>query len=225
MNESAPVCIPEESKRTKLFAMEEKAVLATCAVSLLLGIAALAILVILASLYGDAGRIVSFTIYGVSLVTLYTASMVYHSARSKKMKAIFKIIDHSAIYILIAGTYTPFTLISLRGGWGWSLFGAVWALALLGIAFKIMLIKKFKILSTLTYVFMGWLVVIAVVPLAREITLGGISWLLAGGLLYTLGLIFYAWNRLPFNHAIWHLFVLSGSACHFFAVLLYVLPS
>lgn len=205
--------------------MEQTAVVSTCALSLLLGITALVVLVVLASLYGNAGKIVSFSIYGSSLVVLYTASLLYHSVRSEKIKRIFKIIDHSAIYILIAGTYTPFTLISLKGGWGWTLFGIVWTLALLGIAFKIMLIKKFKIFSTLTYVFMGWLVVIAVVPLFKEITLGGIGWLLAGGLLYTLGLIFYAWKKLPFNHAIWHLFVLCASACHFFAVLFYVLPA
>jgi hemolysin III len=189
-----------------------------------LSIAALTILVVFASLKGDAWRIVSFSIYGACLTILYSASTLYHSFRSEKVKRFFQIIDHASIYLLIAGTYTPFTLVLLRGGWGWSLFGVIWGLALLGVIFKIFFISRFEILSTLVYLLMGWLIVIAFKPAVESIPQGGLYWLLAGGISYTLGVVFFLWEKIKYHHAIWHLFVLGGSVCHFFAILLYVLP-
>ena len=189
-----------------------------------LSVAGLTLLVALAAIYGDVWRVVSFSIYGSSLVLLYLASTLYHSIQHPKVKRILRIFDHSAIYLLIAGTYTPFTLVSLRGPWGWTLFGLVWGLALLGIAFKTVFIGRYEKLATAAYVLMGWLVVIAFKQMLVAIPPGGIVWVVIGGVVYTLGVLFYAWEKLPYNHAIWHLFVLGGSACHFFAILLHVLP-
>lgn len=190
----------------------------------ILSIAGPFILVVLSGMQGDAWRIVSFSIYGTSLVLLYTASTLYHSFQSARVKHIFKIMDHSAIYLLIAGTYTPFTLVLLRGGWGWSLFGVIWGLAFTGILFKIFFVNRFNVLSTIIYLLMGWLIIIAFQPLIDHVPSGGLYWLLAGGIAYSAGTVFYVWEKLPFHHAIWHLFVLAGSLCHFFAVLFYVLP-
>jgi hemolysin III len=189
-----------------------------------LSIAGLVVLVVFASLNGDAWRIVSFSIYGACLTILYTASTLYHSFSSKKVKSFFQIIDHASIYLLIAGTYTPFTLVLLRGGWGWSLFGIIWGLTAFGIVFKIFFINRFNILSTAIYLLMGWLIVVAFQPAIENIPLGGLYWLLAGGISYSLGVIFFLWEKLRYSHAIWHLFVLGGSTCHFFAMLFYVLP-
>ena len=189
-----------------------------------LAIAGMTLLVVLAAVYGDVWRVVSFTIYGASLVILYLASTLYHSFQNPRVKHIFRILDHAAIYVLIAGTYTPFTLVNMRGPWGWTLFAVVWTMALIGIAFKVFFIGRFEIVATLAYVAMGWLVVIAFKQMLITVPPGGIFWLFAGGLTYTIGVIFYAWNKLPYNHAIWHLFVLGGSICHFFAVLFHVLP-
>ncbi|MBI3652966.1 MAG: hemolysin III family protein [Acidobacteria bacterium] len=204
---------------------EEIANSITHGVGLALSVIGLAVLMVLACLYGTVLHIVSCSIYGATLVLLYTASTLYHSLRSPRLKHLFKVIDHCAIYLLIAGTYTPFTLVMLRGGWGWSLFGIVWMLTFVGILFKIFFVNKFKIISTIVYVLMGWLVIVAIKPMVMMIPLGCLIWLLAGGLFYTVGVVFFAWNRLPYNHAIWHLFVMAGSVCHFVAVLLYVLPS
>lgn len=189
-----------------------------------LSVAGLTLLVVLAAIYGDVWRVVSFSIYGSSLVLLYLASTLYHSIQYPKVKRVLRIFDHSAIYLLIAGTYTPFTLVSMRGPWGWTLFGVVWGLALLGIAFKTVFIGRYEKVATVAYVLMGWLVVAAFKEMLVTIPTGGVIWLLAGGVVYTLGVLFYAWHKLPYNHAIWHLFVLGGSICHFFAILFHVLP-
>lgn len=189
-----------------------------------LSVAGLTLLVALAAIYGDVWRVVSFSIYGSSLILLYLASTLYHSIQHPKVKRVLRIFDHSAIYLLIAGTYTPFTLVSMRGPWGWTLFGIVWGLALLGIAFKTVFIGRYEKLATAAYVLMGWLVVAAFKEMLVTIPTGGVIWLVVGGVLYTLGVIFYAWQKLPYNHAIWHLFVLGGSICHFFAILFHVLP-
>ena len=189
-----------------------------------LAIAGMTLLVVLAAVYGDIWRVISFTIYGASLVILYLASTLYHSFQNARVKHIFRILDHAAIYVLIAGTYTPFTLVNMRGPWGWTLFAVVWTMALIGITFKVFFIGRFEVVATLAYVAMGWLVVIAFKQMLITVPPGGIFWLFAGGLTYTIGVIFYAWNKLPYNHAIWHLFVLGGSICHFFAVLFHVLP-
>ncbi len=189
-----------------------------------LSIAGTAVLVVRASLYGDTWQVVSFSIYGAALITLYLASTLYHSFQNPNTKRIFKIIDHSSIYLLIAGTYTPFTLISIRGAWGWSLFGVIWGLAFAGIVFKTLFIGRFKKLSTAVYLLMGWLVIIAFKPMIAGVPSGGLIWLAIGGLSYTLGVIFYAWHSLKYSHAIWHLFVLGGSLCHYFSIYLYLLP-
>lgn len=190
-----------------------------------LSVVGTAVLIVYASLYGRVWHIVGCSVFGVSLILLYTASTLYHAFRSPRVKRVFKILDHSAIYILIAGTYTPFTLVNLHGGWGWTLFGLVWGISVLGILFKIWFVDHFKIVSTTIYLALGWLVVIALRPLLTMVPLGGILWLLAGGLAYSFGVIFFAWRKLPYNHAVWHLFVLGGSVCHYFAVLWYVVPA
>lgn len=203
---------------------EEIANSITHGVGAALSVAGLTLLVALAAIYGDVWRIVSFSIYGSTLILLYLASTLYHSIQYPKVKHILRIFDHAAIYLLIAGTYTPFTLVSMRGPWGWSLFGIVWGLALMGVAFKTIFIGRYEKIATAAYVLMGWLVVVAFKQMVLTIPPGGIVWLVLGGVAYTLGVIFYAWNKLPYNHAIWHLFVLAGSICHFFAILFYVLP-
>ncbi len=190
----------------------------------LLSAVGLTLLVIFASSAGDARRIVAVSIFGASLVLMYFASTCYHSVRSPRTKRLLRIVDHAAIYVLIAGTYTPILLVSMRGVWGWSLFGVVWGLAVAGVILKLFFVDRFAIASTTMYVAMGWLVVIAAKPLLASLPLPGVIWLLAGGLCYTGGVAFYLWDRLPFNHAIWHLFVIAGSVCHFLAVLFYVLP-
>ncbi len=190
----------------------------------LMSLAGLVLLIVFASLYGEARHIVSCAIFGVSLVLLYTASTLYHSFRKPNVKFVFKIIDHSCIYILIAGTYTPFMLVAVRGVLGWTIFGIVWGMTVLGILFKSFFIHRFKIFSTLAYIAMGWIAIFAIKPIFQNLSEGAIFWLIAGGLAYTVGTIFYAWKKLPFNHAIWHSFVLAGSICHFVAVLFYVIP-
>jgi hemolysin III len=204
---------------------EEVANSITHGVGLALSVIGLGVLIALACLYGSALHIASCSVYGATLVILYTASTLYHSFRSPRIKHIFKIIDHCAIYLLIAGTYTPFTLVMLRGGWGWSLFGIVWMLSFVGIVFKLFFVNKFQIISTIIYVLMGWLAIVAIKPMAQAMPLNCILWLLAGGLFYTIGVLFFAWHKIPYNHAIWHLFVIAGSLCHFCAVMLYVLPA
>jgi hemolysin III len=186
-------------------------------------IAALVILVVFAAMRGNAWHIVSCAIFGVTLILLYLASTLYHALPSGKAKQVFRILDHASIYLLIAGTYTPFTLVTLRGAWGWSLFGVVWALAVAGVVFQSLLIGRLPALSTTVYVLMGWVVVIAFRPLLHSLPWGGILWMTAGGLSYTLGVFFFA-SKSKFAHLIWHLFVIAGSLCHFFAVFFYVIP-
>jgi hemolysin III len=196
----------------------------THGIGTVLSLIGLVLLVILASKSGDVWRVVSFSVYGSSLVILYLSSTLYHGIQKPHIKRLLRVLDHSTIYLLIAGSYTPFLLVSMRGAWGWSLFGVIWGLALLGIMFKVFFIGRFEALATAAYVLMGWLVVIAFKEMTNSVPPGGITLLVVGGVTYTLGVVFYAWKKLPFNHAIWHLFVLGGSACHFFAVLYYVLP-
>jgi hemolysin III len=203
---------------------EEIANIITHGIGTALSIAGLAILVVFAARQSDAWKMVSFSIYGSTLVLLYLASTLYHSMRGQKVKAFFKVIDHASIYILIAGTYTPFMLINLRGPWGWSMFGSIWGLAILGVLFKVFFIGKAKKLSVIVYLFMGWLCLIALKEMLANIPLGGLILLAVGGLLYTFGVIFYIWHKLPYNHAIWHLFVLGGSISHYFSILFYILP-
>lgn len=198
---------------------EELANTITHGIGLALSLAGFVVLMVLAAMRGSAWHIVSCAIYGATLVCLYAASTLFHGIPSPRRKRALRIFDHCAIYLLIAGTYTPFLLVNLRGGWGWSLLGIVWGLAMAGILFKFWFVDHFRIFSTAVYLLMGWLAVIAVKPLLVSVPASGLLCLLAGGLLYTLGVVFYAWKSIPYNHLIWHLFVLAGSACHYFAVL------
>ena len=212
--------------QTPTFAIdwEEVANSLTHGLGLALSCAGLGILLVLAARYGDAWHVVSCSIYGGSLVLVYAASTLYHTVRHDTWKRRFKLLDHVAIFMLIAGTYTPFTLVLMRDGWGWTLFGLVWACALAGIGFKLFSTQRFRKGSTVMYLAMGWLAVLFIKPFLAALPVGSLWWLAAGGLSYTVGVIFYLWDSLPFGHAIWHLFVLGGSACHYFAVLFYVLP-
>jgi hemolysin III len=188
---------------------------------LVLAVAGAALLITKSSLQGDAWKIVGSSIFSASMVLLYGASSLYHSVRGKAKKVLVKL-DHCAIYLLIAGTYTPFALVTLRGPWGWSLFGVVWGLAVLGII-KELCFGRDRFPSVPLYLAMGWLAVVAAVPLVRELPGAGLVWLIAGGLFYTAGILFYANDeRWRHAHGIWHLFVLGGTACHYMAVLLYV---
>lgn len=189
-----------------------------------LAIAGASVLLTLASLRGDAYTIISVGIYGATLVLLYLVSTFYHSFQSPRLKEIFRLVDHSAIYLLIAGSYTPFALVSLRGGIGWTVFGVVWGLALVGVVFKFFFRFRFEFLSIGLYIFMGWMALLIINPLLEVVPFWCVMLLFASGLFYSLGMIFYAWNRLPYNHAIWHGFVLLGSACHYFAVFYQVIP-
>ncbi|WP_203248854.1 PAQR family membrane homeostasis protein TrhA [Sporosarcina beigongshangi] len=185
-----------------------------------LSIPALVFLIIVGIQQGTAMHIVSYTVFGVSMLLLFLMSTLLHSM-PVKFKRIFSILDHSAIYILIAGTYTPFLLVTIKGALGWTLFGVIWGLAIAGILFKVFFIHRFEFVSLIFYVVMGWLILIAIKPLFVQLTIAGFSLLVAGGLLYTVGSIFYAWRKIPYNHAIWHLFVIAGSASMYFCVLLY----
>jgi hemolysin III len=196
----------------------------THGVGAIFAVAALTLLIVFASLYGNAWHIVSVTIYGTTLVLLYLASTLYHSFTNEKLKNIFKLLDHSAIFLLIAGTYTPFMLVTIRGVLGWVLLSVVWVFAILGIILKIFFVGRFKIISTVLYLLMGWLIVVAMKPLIAALPVAGLRLLIAGGILYTLGSVFYIRKSKAFNHGVWHLFVLGGSVCHFLSVLLYVLP-
>jgi hemolysin III len=204
---------------------EEIAHSATHGLGIVLSLAGLVALVTTASRTGDTWDVVASAVYGVTLVLLYLTSTLYHSIPHPPAKRILRILDHSAIYLLIAGTYTPFTLVLLRGPWGWTLFGLVWGLAILGITLKVAAMGRFRKLSLVLYIGMGWLVVIALGPLTAALARGGMVLLVLGGLAYTSGVLFYVWRRLPYHHAVWHAFVLAGSVLHFFAILLYVVPA
>jgi len=197
----------------------------THGVGFLLSIVGLVVLVVLAASRGGARHVVACSVYGSTLIILYLASTLYHSVSAPRAKPLLRLFDHIAIYLLIAGTYTPFTLLTLRGGWGWSLFGVIWGLALLGSAFKILFIDRFPKFSVVIYLAMGWMALVALKPLLAAMPTGGLLLILAGGLAYTVGVVFYACDSIPHNHAIWHVFVMLGSTFHFFAVVLYTLPS
>lgn len=185
---------------------------------LILSVIGSIILIVYTSLNADAWMIVGVTIYGITLVALYAASTYYHGCKDHVRKRTLRIVDHSCIYLLIAGTYTPFTLGPLRGTDGWILFSLEWALAVFGIIFKIYAIHRFQVLSTLAYLAMGWLVIFSWPTLMERLSTTTIIWVAAGGVIYTLGTLFYHWKSLPWKHAVWHVFVLGGSICHYFAI-------
>jgi len=203
---------------------EEKLNIISHAIGFLLSIAALVLLVVFSSIKGSAWHIVSFSIYGASLIVLYSASTLYHYAQTPKLRYRLNIFDHAAIYILIAGTYTPFTLVVLKGWIGWTIFGVSWGLALAGIILKLFFTGRYDKISTFTYVLMGWVIIFAIKPLVNNLPFEGLMWLLSGGIAYTIGAILYSIKGLKYNHAIFHIFVLLGSFFHFIAVFFYVLP-
>ena len=194
----------------------------THGLGVLLSLAGLAVLVVFAALYGDAWHVVSCSIYGSTLILLYGASSLYHASRSPKWKTIFLRCDYCAIYLMIAGSYTPFALVTLNGKWGWWIFGIQWGMALVGMIVKGVLGDRLRLVSTAAYLVMGWMVLVALVPLSQNLEPAGILLVVAGGLTYTFGVIFFLWDSLPLNHVIWHLFVLAGSAFHYFAILHFV---
>lgn len=198
---------------------EEIANVITHGTGVLLSFIGLMLLVVSAMRTGDLWHLVSFSIFGTTLVVLYLASTLYHSIPHIRWKSIFQIIDHSVIYLLIAGTYTPFLLVSLRGKLGWTLFGVIWGLAMFGIVLNIFWMEAVRKASVALYLAMGWLVVLAFGRVMQSLSTPALIYLVAGGIFYTVGVIFYGWKKLPYNHAIWHLFVLAGSTCHFFAVM------
>jgi hemolysin III len=211
---------------TPRYALGEEIANATVhGLGVLLSVAGLAVLATLASLRGDVWHVVSCSVFGATLVLLYATSTLYHAAVGYQHRRVLRILDHSAIFLLIAGTYTPFTLVSLRGPWGWSLFGVIWGLAVLGIIFKVTMLRRWTGASVALYLAMGWAAIVAFKPLIAAVSPGGLVLIALGGLAYTVGVVFYAWERLPYNHAVWHVFVLAGSVFHFFAVLFYVIPT
>lgn len=203
---------------------EEIANAITHGIGALLSIAGLVILIVYSSLHGTAWHVVSFTIFGVSMLLLYFSSTMVHALRPGKAKNLFEIFDHSSIYFFIAGTYTPITFIVIGGKLGWTMFGIIWGLAIGGTIFKVFFVKKFLFTSTILYVLMGWLVVMGWNQIVSTMSTAGVFWLVLGGILYTLGAVFYVWRGFKYHHMVWHLFVLGGSTAHFFCVLLYVLP-
>lgn len=204
---------------------EEIAHAVTHGIGVLGSLVGLAILVMRAVAVGDARLVVGVGAFGVSMVILYSASTLYHALTHQRAKFVFELLDHAAIYLLIGGTYTPFLLVSLGGTWGWSLFGIVWGLAILGILYEVVFRRPWRWVSLAFYLVLGWLAVIATQPFSQALSRDGLVLLGAGGLAYTLGAVFYAWRGFPFHHAVWHVFVLAGTGCHYFCVLWYVIPA
>lgn len=205
-------------------AREEVANVVTHGLGAVLSVAGLAILVLFSAMYGTARHVTTTAVFGAMLIFLYTASTVYHAVRGPRAKHVAKILDHAAIYLLIAGTYTPFTLVTLRGPWGWGLFAAVWTFAVAGIALEAAWVYRPKWISAVVFLLMGWMVTLASRQLAAALPRNGLTLLVAGGLVYSLGTAFYVMKRVRYMHAVWHVFVLGGSVCHFLAVALYVIP-
>lgn len=204
---------------------EEKTNIISHAIGLGFSIVALVMMVLRAGSHGDVWQVVGASIFGASLISLYAASTFYHSATDSKTRSRLRIIDHATIYILIAGTYTPFTLVILNGWVGWTIFGVSWAMAVTGVTLKIFFTGKYNVLSTLMYVLMGWIIIFAIKPLINSFSFEGLIWLVAGGIAYTTGAVIYSIKKIKFNHAIFHMFVLLGSFCHVVSVYFYVLPA
>jgi len=201
---------------------QEKINSITHGIGAILSIVGFVVLLTMADKSGDIWRIISFSIYGTTLFLLYLVSSIYHGLTDIKIKSIFKILDHSAIYLLIAGSYTPITLIPLRGLWGWTLFGVIWGIALLGIIMKVLFFEKTQTISLILYILMGWFIIIAIKPLIASIPSGMLLWIVLGGLSYSIGILFFIAKKMPYHHGIWHLFVLGGSITHFLGILFYL---
>ncbi len=218
-----PPAPPEAASLYKVFSLREEIAHAIShGVGILLSIIALTVLVAVSLRDGGVRHVVGSAVFGTTLIVLYVTSTLYHSVSHPRVKPVLRKLDHTAIYLLIAGTYTPLTLVTLHGPWGWGILTANWLLAVAGILHAWSPWRHHRALAHVLYVLMGWLIIIAVVPLSRALQVGGLVLLVLGGVVYTSGLAFYAWRRLPYNHLVWHLFVLTGSVLHFFAILLYV---
>ncbi len=216
----------KDTKEIKYYSpAEERINVVSHAIGIGLSIIALVLLFTKAVMLGDIWHIISFSIFGISLITLYSASTFYHSAKNPDRRKRLRVFDHAAIFVLIAGTYTPFTLITLAGSTGWIIFGIAWGIASIGIVLKLFFTGRFKIVSTLMYVFMGWIIVFAVKPLINNLSADALFWLASGGAAYTIGAVLYSIKKIKFNHAIFHILVLIGSACHFISVYFYLLPA
>jgi hemolysin III len=228
MQDPPPYLGPERRKGPRLsqeeWRRQEIASSFTHGIAALFSLAALWILVVAAARYGNLRHILSFTVFGVSMVILYSSSAFLHGLPLGRARKVFEDLDLGGIFLMIAGTYTPFTLVTLQGPWGWSLFAAIWFLAALGVGGMLWNKKLFEKFAATIYLAMGWLIVIAIRPLAEHLPLPGLLLLIAGGLAYTLGVIFFLWERFLYHHAIWHVFVMLGSFLHFLCVLLFVLP-
>lgn len=215
----------QKMSNTHIFTKKEEVANAIIhGIGAVLSVIALITLIISASESGTAWHVTSFTIYGVTMLLLYVSSTLVHSFPQGRVKDIFEICDHASIYLFIAGTYTPFLFLVVKGALGWTLFGIVWGMALVGVVFKLFFTKKFLYLSTVLYIIMGWLIVFAWKPLVISLAPGGLVLLVIGGVLYTVGAVFYVWRMFPFHHAVWHVFVLAGTVVHFFGVFYYLLP-
>lgn len=204
--------------------LEEKLNVLTHGIGFVLSILGLVLLILRGNELGDSLLLISFCVFGASMILLYAASTFYHGAKNKKLRYRLNILDHASIYVLIAGTYTPFSLVTLNGLIGWIIFGVVWVMAITGVVLKLFFTGKYTFLSTVMYLLMGWIIVFAVKPLFNNLDLVGIIWLFAGGISYTLGAVFFSIEKIKFNHAIFHLFVLLGTFCHFISIYYYVLP-
>jgi len=202
--------------------LEEKINVISHGIGIVLSIAALIILILKGIADNNLLNLFSYIVYGLSLVILYTASTVYHNSKDEHLRAKLNIFDHASIYVLIAGTYTPYSLITLEGTTGWLIFSVIWIFAIAGVILKLFFIGKFRVLSTVMYVFMGWIMVFAIKPLVNNLPTEGLIWLLMGGISYTIGAVLYSIEKIKFNHAIFHILVLIGSACHFISIYLYV---
>lgn len=203
--------------------LEEKFNILTHALGFLLAIPASVLIILKASSYGNPWQIVSVAIYSTTLLTLYLASTLYHATKNEKRRFRLEIFDHASIYLLIAGTYTPFVLVTLRGAWGWSLFGVIWGAALGGIVFKLYFTGRFAKISTIAYVMMGLVILLAIKPLIEHLPLPGLYWLIAGGICYIVGAVFYMQRKMKFQHPVFHLWVLAGSLCHYWAIYQFVI--
>ena len=203
---------------------EEIANAVTHGIGALLSIAALVVLIVFSSQHGTAWYVVSFTVFGSTMLILYTSSTLVHALPAGRAKDLFEIFDHTSIYFFIAGSYTPFTFFVIQGALGWTMFGIVWGLALAGTVFKAFYVKRYLFTSTILYVVMGWMIVLGWHRIVQNLHGHGIVLLVAGGICYTVGAIFYVWRGFKYHHSVWHLFVIAGSACHFFCILLYLLP-
>ncbi len=205
--------------------IEEKINITSHAIGLTISIIGLVFLVTHSSRHGNIWHVVSFSIFGVGLIILFAASTFYHGVKKPELRGRLRVVDHASIYVLIAGTYTPFTLVTLNGPIGWTIFGISWGLAFIGIILKLFFTGKYGLISTLMYVFMGWIIIFAIKPLIDNFSSDGLLWLVSGGMAYTIGAVLYSIKKVKFNHAIFHILVLIGSGCHFVAVYLFVLPS